>query len=199
MKRFLKTFLITFVICCSIVGVFLLRNYLILNKIRKLQIDTWSKLENSNNFLYEDFSITATGNVQGMKLYCKDGIYKQTYYDTVNKENDTKYFNVNENKRKDFLYGVERSFEFVEEESFKNEVKHYILHFIKSKDNQYIISMEVRSPLRPNGTDYFYFNKETGMLEKWETVYSTSTYTITENIVTDDDVANPDSSEYTVQ
>ena len=190
MKRFLRTFLIIFAICCSIVGVFLLRNYLILNKIRKLQIDTWSKIENSNNFIYEDFSITSIGSTQGTKLYCKDGIYKQVFYDTVNKVNDIKYFDVNETEKERIFYEVERAFEFVEEESFKNEVKHYVFRFIKSKDNQYIISIYVKSSLRPNGTDYFYFNKETGMLEKWETVYGTTTYTITENVVTDDDIAN---------
>lgn len=188
MKRLLKTFLITFVICCTIVGIFLLRNYLILNKIRKLQIDTWSKIENSNNFIYEDFSTTTIGNISGIKLYCKDGIYKKIYYDTPNEITDINYFNVNETKKEDILYCVKRAFQFVDEERFNIEVKNCIFHFIRSKDNQYITSVKVKSPLRPNGTDYFYFDKETGMLEKWETVYSTSTYKITENIVTDDDV-----------
>lgn len=193
MKRFLKTFFITFVICCSIVGVFLLRNYLILNKIRKLQIDTWSKIENLNNFTYDEFSITTTGYIQGIKLYCKDGIYKMIYYDIPQEIMDIKYSNANESKKEDILYSysVERAFPFVDEERFKNEVKHSILHFIKSKDNQYITSQYIKSPLRDSGYDYSYFNKETGMLEKYETIYRKSTCKITENIVTDYDVAKP--------
>lgn len=187
MKKILKIFFIIFSICCSIFVIFLLRNYLILNKIRKLQIDTWSKIKNSNNFIYEDVSTTKTGNTQIIKLYCKDGIYKQIYYDIQNKENSIKYFNVDENNQEDFLYDVEKSFQLVNKENFKEQVKHSILHFIKSKNNQYIISIYIKSPLRDNGIDYFYFNKETGMLEKCETVYGTSTYTITENIVTDKD------------
>lgn len=50
MKKFLKVFLILFCICCIILGIFVLKNYMILNKIHNLQKELAIKTENSNNF-----------------------------------------------------------------------------------------------------------------------------------------------------
>lgn len=126
MKKFLKTFLITFLICCIMVGIFLLRNYLILNKIRKLQIDTLSKIEEFSNFVFEEISINEILS-DNKKLYCKDGIYKEIDY-VEDKITDIKYFNINEQnevKKEDILSCVKEAFILTDTDVAKSDINEY--------------------------------------------------------------------------
>lgn len=67
-------------------------------------------------------------------------------------------------------------------------IKNSICQFINSTDTQYIIPVN-------KGTDgycdYYYINKNTGMIEKWETKDCVFTYRITENVVIDSDIEKP--------
>jgi len=188
MKKFFKIFLITFVICCVFFASFILRNYVILQKIYNLQEDTLAKLENSNNFLYEMESTDSVGDVK-RQIYCKDGIYKSVTYfkgelDSIN------YLNTNEqneqnNIDKDYFINdiKSMSFMFVDDDIKEYITKMSICRFIKSKDNQYIISI----PKTETDMEYYYINKENGMIEKWET-FGVFTFKITENVVNDADI-----------
>lgn len=192
MKRFLKIFLITFVICCIFLVAFVLRNYVILKKIYNLQKDTLAKLENSNNFLYEMESTDPVGDVKH-KIYCKDGIYKSVTYFKGELDN-VDYLNTNEPNEQDninkdyFMNDIKSiSYMFVYDNIKEYMTKMSICRFIKSKDNQYIISI----PKTETDMDYYYINKDNGMIEKWETLDSIFTFKITENVVTNIDIEKP--------
>jgi hypothetical protein len=160
---------------------------MILNNIYKLQDENFSKIKNSNNFLFEEVS---TDNIVGevkSQIYYKDGIYKSVTY--VKGEIDSIiYLNTNESNGQteitedNFINTISLMFNLL-----NNDFKTSIVHLIKSNDTQYIIPV----PKTENSIDYWYVNKNTGMAEKWETNDSTFTFKITENVVTDADVEKP--------
>lgn len=190
MKQFLKVFLIVFLICCIILGILILRNYLILNKAHKLQMDMLSKLENSNNFMYEEFSETPSLLNASIKIYCKDGIYRKV--ETIGDEvPNIEYLNTNEPSeisKEDFLHPITLvSLVLARDESFKPILIRNLLKFVKVQGDYYILTIEEKNPPL-KGTNCYYINKETGIIEKWEFCGNTTTYKITENVVTDEDI-----------
>lgn len=190
MKKFSKIFLIIFIICCILLISFFIRNYMIINRIYNLQEKELSKIENSNNYLYEQKSTDNIGNVY-IQIYFKDGIYKSITYFKDELDN-IDYLNTNEQFEQEELNNLIEEIQmitcmFVRDNS---TTKIPIFQFIKSKDNQYIISI----PKTKTDTDYLYINKDTGIIEKWITNdNSVFTFKITENVVTDENIKKPES------
>ena len=190
MKNFLKVFLKVFLICCIILGIFVLRNYMILNKIHNLQKELATKIENSSNFLYEETSITHLGEIKRY-IYYKNNIYKDITY-LNNEIEHSNYLNLNEQNNQNqsiYLDTVKNNLAKLVDDDLRNFIsKNSICQFIKSTDTQYIIPVN-------KGTDgyheYYYINKNNGMVEKWETKDCVFTYKITDNVVTDSDIEKP--------
>jgi len=189
-KKFLKAFLIVFCIFCIILGIFLLRNYMILNRIHNLQKELATKIENSNNFLYEEKSINHMGEIKRY-IYYKDNVYKDITY-LNNEIENSNYLNLNEPNGKDrsiYLDTVKNSLaRLVDNDTRSFVIKNSICQFIKSTDTQYIVPINKETN---DYRDYYYINKNTGMVEKWETKDCVFTYTITENVVTNIDIEKP--------
>lgn len=190
MKNFLKVFLKVFCICCIILGIFLLRNYMILNKIHNLQKELASKIEKSNNFLYEATSINHMGEIEEY-IYYKDNIYKDIIY-LNNEIENSNYLNLNEQNEQNqniYLDTIKDSIaRFGDDDTRNFVIKNSICQFLKSRDTQYIIPINYGTD---GYRDYYYIDKNTGMIEKWETKDCVFTYKITENVVTDSDIEKP--------
>ena len=190
MKKFFKVFFKVFLICCILLGIFLLRNYIILNKIYNLQKEMFAKIENSNNFLYKETSITHMGEIERY-IYYKNNIYKDITY-LNNAIEHSNYLNLNEQNEQNeniYLDTVKSSLaKLVDDDLRSFVIKNSICQFIKSTDTQYIIPVNKRTD---GYHDYYYINKNNGIVEKWETKDCVFTYKITENVVTDSDIEKP--------
>jgi len=153
-------------------------------------MDMLSKIQNSNNFMYEEFSENSNSYNARIRVFCKDGIFKMV--DNIGDEVlYTKYLDTNEPSEisevsKEYFFNpiTRVSLVLASDDSFKSIVTRNILRFMKVEGNYYILTEQ--SSL--TGTYCYYINKETGMIEKWKIGGNTYTSKIIENIVTDEDV-----------
>lgn len=198
MKKITKLIIIfiLIIICALIFN--MIRNIYIINKIKNNSNKYFSDM-NSYKGKIEFFSTKISDdnvteeNIDREEFYYKDGIYLIKRY-SKDKLINIEWKNVNTNEQisnssndvqGEFIYTDIMNLDFVINEEFdNNNLKLYLLNFIKSDKNNYIIT--------GRQTD-FYFNKETGVLSKFDAKNGHyEIYSIDKNNVNDEELKKPD-------
>lgn len=190
MKKFFKFILIFIILIIFFLILNTIRNYYIINKIRNNEIKFFSdmssyyiKIESHFSYTEPTNSIESKTTVTDVKeVYYKDNISLIKNYrngQLVNIENNTDE-NVT-NLSNSPTYTDVMKIDFIIKEDFSdNIIKLYLLNFIKTNNNTYII----------NGAEgRFYYNIDNGLLSKY--ILSDSRYeiySIEKNNVTDSDM-----------
>ena len=203
MKNLLKLFFLIFILVITIFSINLIRNYFILNKIHKLNFETYKNL---NNFYYTD-TLTysySTGNFQNAKteIYYKDEIILLKTYDsdkltqTIWKNTNTNELiklhengtNSNENLDISLENYINNIFPLLNKNLIFEIIKNNPFMFIKSKNDYYIINDS-------QNKQELYILSYSGILDKLYIQNENTSFeyliNFEENIVTDKDIEKP--------
>lgn len=193
MRKYIKFFCIIIFIIFLLFILNTLRNYFLMNNFLSSQKKYLESL--TNYYAIQEVSSTISSNKLYSKTeqYYKDGIYLDKCYqyneltnliwiNTITKEKI--YFDVTNSEEYHPIEDNNYSIMF----TLKNfTLSQYIFNFLIPKNNQYRIFLGKNS--------HIYYNKDTKICEKYEVISElpvTITYSITENCVTDADIAKPE-------
>lgn len=201
MKKFLKYFIISFTIILAIILINCIRNFIIIKKIFNLG-DNFTVC---NNYKITENIKTDLSEIK-TSYYCKDNIhllesttyfanestYNIVWYDESNNDFISLTKDENENLIEDNSITSIESLLTIEDYIFSKPFDNYISIFSKnifciivSEDNCY----KIKSPT--NSSEYFYINKETGLIQKLTNSYSYLEFIYTINTVKDSDIIKP--------
>ena len=220
MKKFSKIIGIVLLVLIVAFLVHIIRNFIIISSIQGKN----SEYKSSNNLHYT-VKVNRTDSEELTEVFIKDNVSKAVLTHKDKNGNQTKMIQViNSNERKNYyetgdskivkIYtdgskGISFEPYFYSYEIFKNKFSDAITLFIGYENNSYVLNGFCSSLLYDENIleGKMYINKETGLVEKIvekvknnneisEISYS---YEYSFNTVTDNDLAEPDISEYKVQ
>ncbi len=201
MKVFLKFIIICIVLCIALILINTIRNIYIINNILERSNQYFSditsykgKIESYSSYSSEN-NIEKTLNVVNTdEFFYKDNIYLLKRYKNSQiesilwKNTNTNEFINTANETDDitdkFIYTDIMKIDFIINENFKNnKLKLYLFNFIKSDNQNYIIT---------SNENEYYYNKENGILTKFYLDDSRyEIYSIEKNLVTDEELMKP--------
>ncbi len=194
MKKFFKILFILMILIILIVLINAIRNVYIISKIRKNENKYFSDISSYNLKIESHFSYYEPNSDNNVinetdikEIYFKDNVYLVKNYKNgqlINTENNasekiSNYFNspnYTEIMKIDFI---------IKEEFSNNKIKLYLLNFIKSNDNNYILE---------GSEGKFYYNKDNGLLSQYYlNNLRYEIYSMEKNNVEDNDLENNNS------
>lgn len=198
MKKITKLIIILIVIIIFSLMCNMIRNIYIINKIKNNSNKYFSDM-NSYKGKFESYSVrifdnnTTEEKIDTEEFYYKDGVYliKQYFENKLiavewkNTNTNEQISNYSDDVQEKFVYTDIMNLNFIINEEFhNNNLKLYLFNFIKSNENNYIISGKEAD---------FYFNKETGVLSKFDANNGHyEIYSINKNNVEDEELKKTD-------
>lgn len=181
MKKYVKIAIIVILIIIVLLILNTIRNVFIINKIKNTANEYSSDMDSYKLTIVSNYAKEIPDSRETVEGICTETIYykdnktiKKTLYQCEGFEDEE-----NKEELKDLTY-----LDYMKIDLFLNEFSQlsnkfmiYCFNFITTNDESYIINFDGITT---------YFNKETGLLEK----YPVSTYSIEKNAVTDEEFKN---------